>query len=160
MLANVKSKPLVFGVAQGSACLSDELLDFARQSATAFWAFQVKTEFNDPVDTLVVPPTIGRDWLPHQALANLGLKVADKHNDLLVMTTSVDNHVDNINGLMLALVVRNEGFYFSQRGHGKHQHQDGQWFVFNDAIDHAAQESRISPKEAVHVLWTFALKRT
>lgn len=127
---------------------SAELLAYAKQAGDDFWTNQVADAFSDQVDVWGLPAFLGRNWVPSEALAKLGLGLKypdDGHWADIVLTTGVDYHTDQA-GPTLIWTLRNDRFRFSQRGvQGSIEPVVGDWFLFEAGRHHKMD---LSPKDA------------
>jgi hypothetical protein len=134
------------GLLQGTIPFSTDVLDHARQAALRQYEAAVDAEFcGDPVETYSLPDWLPplQTWLPLADLASIGLEPNPADQPEMVGTCGVDHHVDNIHGLVLAVVLYNDELKFHQ---GRHRHvtAPGQWFVFDDRLPHQVKETASS----------------
>ena len=96
------------------------------------------------------------DFLPIDALKALGFQpLPPGPGEEMVATVGIDQHVDDIHGPVLCLVLHNDGLTFRQ-GKVSHATQPGQWFVFNDSANHGVKETR---GDGVYLALVFPLHR-
>lgn len=122
---------LPVGVVVQAALVAAE--DFARCEAEAFSGEEVRD--------IELPAWIGdgRELLPQLRLAEAGLSLRACRDPHLYATCGVDPHVDEMDGLSVALVLHSDGFTFRQ-GSMQLQLQAGDWFVFDDRYMHEVCE--------------------
>lgn len=130
--------------AHGSVILSSGIRAAARELADQdFQECQRQGFCGDAVRDHLLPHWLGPldQVLPVGALHRLRLKVREEHGARLYATCGVDEHVDDMDGLAVAVVLYSDGFTFSQ-GDLSLKLSAGDWFVFDDGLEHAVAESR------------------
>lgn len=138
--------PAIPAAVQGTLDLPAAALAAAASLAAAQYQAAVKAEFcGDAVETYALP-----DWLPplhsllpHEHLLSMGLELNDLHRAELVGTCGVDPHPDHIHGLVMIVVLHNDGLTFRQ-GRVRHAATAGQWFIFDDRKLHEVIETERS----------------
>ena len=133
----MKARTWAWGTIQGCITLDPAVVAGARELRTDHFADAVTYEAPEEAVTVHLQqdwlPAI-ESWWPAVALELLGFEKARGSGELLV-THGVGPHVDEINGPTLILVLYNAGLAFSQ-GEVRHVTQPGEWFIFNDRIEH------------------------
>lgn len=131
---------------QGSISLPDITLRAASALAASQYQSAVDAEFSgDPVETYELPAWLPpvESFLPHEHLCSLGLERNHRERAELVGTCGVDPHVDQIHGVVMIVVLHNDGLTFRQ-GRVRHAAAPGQWFVFDDRKSHQVIETKRS----------------
>lgn len=126
------------GQIQGTVHLADDVLQQARQAALRQYEEAVQNEFcGESVETYALPDWLPppKAWIPLQELHAAGLEPDAQQQAEMVGTCDVDTHVDNIHGLVLVVVLHNDGLKFHQ-GRYRHVTKPGQWFIFDDRLPH------------------------
>lgn len=143
-----------WGKVQGRVAVPTEVAAAAAQLASEHYAEAEAAEFcGDPVDDVAFPAWMSerRAWLPPDLRA-LGFEVTP--TDSLLATVGVDDHVDDIHGPVLAIVLFNDGLKFVQRSQ-RHVSAVGDWFVFDDRQPHGVREGKATTS---YLVWTTALR--
>lgn len=112
--------------------------------ASVTWQDAVAAEFCGPaVETYSVPADFpaASKLVPDGTLAALGLAPNRAEEHLLVATYDVDSHQDSNYGLVLFLVLHNDGLTFFQ-GRSRHVTEAGEFFVFDDRLPHGVRGIR------------------
>jgi hypothetical protein len=143
--AKMKQAPAFeLGKILGHIDLSKEALEHARDFALEHFESQKELEFcGNPVDLCGCPAWAieSDDWIPADQLKAMGLVLNhDRKHEGLVATVGVDQHVDATYGLAFCLVLHSDGFKFRQ-GRESITPVAGDWFIFNDYINHGVKES-------------------
>ncbi len=134
---------VTFGLLQGTIPFSTDVLDHARQASLRQYEAAVDADFcGDPVETYSLPDWLPplQTWLPLAELTAIGLEPNPHEQPEMVGTCGVDPHVDNIHGLVLAVVLYNDDLKFHQ-GRQRHVTAPGQWFVFDDRLPHQVKDT-------------------
>lgn len=146
-----------YGVVQGRIELSPDVAAGAKAYAKAVYADAEAQDFcGDPVVSDRPPewaPDL-EDWVPTATLADIGFQVAPDPRHELVATVGVDQHIDDIHGPVLCWVLHNDGLTFKQ-GRQIHKAAAGDWFIFDDRVNHGVKESK---KSTVFVGWAVPLQ--
>lgn len=155
-MSAVATKPQL-GVVYGNIPVHPSAIAPAAQLGLDFYDEAEAAEFSgDAVDAHSKMPRwvpALDTWWPKEALRELGLKKAAKGRQVLVVTVDVDQHVDDISGLMLCYVLHNDGLTFRQ-GKGKCTPVAGDWFLFDDRQKHGVKAAN---GRSVFVGWTAPL---
>ncbi|MEJ6002528.1 hypothetical protein [Paucibacter soli] len=143
--AALKRGTFRYGEILGHVGLDAATAATAAEFASDYYASQEAIEFSgDDVETFEVPewfPSI-ESLLPAAHLAKFGLRWSGRINyNELIATLGVDQHVDDIYGTVLCLVLHNDGLTFKQGG-VSHKPAAGDWFVFNDRVNHGVKEAK------------------
>lgn len=139
-----KSESFDVGQVLGHIALSEEAVSHACSLAAEYFECQKKIDFcGDPVELQRCPAWAidSDDWIPTEALQKIGLWLShDNATRNMVATVGVQQHIDQINGLTFCLVLHNDGFKFRQ-GRKAISPVAGDWFIFDDRINHGVKES-------------------
>lgn len=126
----------------GHVELSAEVLEAFSDIAARDYAQAALDEFSgDGVRDIDWSGLAGLDvpaLLPGTALRERGLRIARAHPKLYA-TCGIEPHVDDMDGLSVALVLHSDGFRFRQGGRSMRL-AAGDWFVFDDTIPHEVVE--------------------
>lgn len=152
----------LFSTVRGRIPVPTELIAVATPIAREFYAEAEKSDFSsESVDSFQLPAmaSLGLSWVPHAALAAMGLKVTENCAEGMsaVMTFGIDMHVDEIFGPTLFWVLLNDGLEFRQ-GKARHLTQEGDWFVFTDNKPHGVNIPKKAPEGAMYVGWSVPLE--
>lgn len=127
-----------FGVVQGCTGIGQDVLQGARALSRAHFERCKAEDFSGDAVGDYEPP----GWLPnlaavlpHAGLEKLGLAVVAGRDPKLYATVSVDPHIDEIDGLSVAVVLHADGHRFIQAG-ASTRLKAGDWFVFDDREPH------------------------
>ena len=129
--------------AAGTARLPGRIEAAAKQLAADDFARCLVDDFaGDEVRDHAFPGWLRDPWelLPHAALASIGLAVRDRQAVRLYATCTVDSHIDDMDGLSVAVVLHSDGFVFEQLDVQRVLHP-GDWFVFDDRLPHEVKEA-------------------
>lgn len=133
---------IVLGEILGRCDLPDHVTVGAARLADEFFTAQEEHEWSgDQVEMYAEPlwlKRFGAPWRP--IVAHLGLEPTGKLSELVV-TAGVDQHVDDFHGLVLLVVLHNDGLRFRQ-GKVSHAPVAGDWFVFDDRKRHGVSSAR------------------
>lgn len=132
--------------ARGRVAIIDVAREGARQLAIRDYAQAEAEDFcGDLVRDITLPEWLGDTslLLPVVALQGLGLKVRAERRVHMYATCGVDEHVDEMDGLSVAVVLHSDGFTFKSATQSL-QLKVGDWFVFDDRLPHEACETRTS----------------
>lgn len=140
LLRKTKAAPrYTLGAIGGRIDLPPAVMQAACELAMKHFEACERIEFcGSAVEDLEIPfwmPPLVR-WVPQLELAQLGLAVSLRSRGVrLYATVDVDEHVDDMDGLSLGLVLANDGLTFRQ-GRQHHCTRAGEWFIFDDRIPH------------------------
>ncbi len=132
--------------ASGRVGLSDVVREGARHLAIRDYAQCEAEDFSgDSVRDIDLPEWLGDPSLlfPVMTLAELGLKVREQRHVRLYATCGVEEHIDDMDGLSVAVVLHSDGFLFKSAAQSLPL-KTGEWFVFDDRLPHEATEKRTS----------------
>lgn len=154
----IAAPTLAVGPVLGRVVLRPEWGKAAAGIAAGFWEASVAEGFCDEaVETFLLP-----EWLPSSTelfpaskLASLGLELAGGERQELVATYGVSEHVDSIHGLVLFLVLHNDGLTFRQ-GKTRHATVAGEYFVTDDRLPHGVKEVA---GRGVYLGWSIPVRR-
>jgi len=130
----------------GRVAIGDVVREGGRQLASRDYAEAEAEDFSgDSVRDIALPEWLGDTSLlfPVVELAALGLKVREAHHVRLYATCGVEDHIDNMDGLSVAVVLHSDGFTFKSAAQSLPL-KAGDWFVFDDRLPHEAREKRTS----------------
>lgn len=147
------SNAIVFGQALGRIDLPQAVIDCAAVLAKSYYRDAEADDFNEQVGTFSLPKwlTDGAEaWKP--SVEALGLQYT-KNKGEIVATAGVDQHTDHAHGYVLMIVLHNDGLKFRQ-GRSSHQHQAGDWYIFDDRQNHGVKEVK---GEGTYVGWAIPL---
>lgn len=148
-------RPVALGEALGSVYLPECVLSGAAALAKEFYAHAVAIDFAEQVETYSMPSwlkAVGDDFIPD--VSEFGFAVT-KNRGEIVATSGVDPHIDGAHGFVLLIVLHNDGLTFKQ-GRRAHKHVAGEWFIFDDRLNHGVRETR---KDGAYVGWAIPLKK-
>lgn len=150
-----KTPKLVMGAVQGHIELPAHVVKGAARLADEFYTAQEEHDWGgDQVETYAEPLWLlgaGATWCPDPA--HLGLAPTGRHGELVV-TAGVDPHTDDFHGLVLVVVLHNDGLKFKQ-GRLSYAPLPGDWFIFNDRVDHSVSSKK---GRSTFVGWTIPLQ--
>ena len=143
------------GEVHGCLLIDPQLIAWAATRARTFYAEQLKAGFTELVATERLParlrkltPAPDRVELRRAGYRRRGGPAAEQ----LVLTCSVDMHVDDMLGLQCLATIHNDSLEFTQRGGAKRQmFSPGQWTVFNDFIPHEMEARKQTPESGVYI---------
>lgn len=145
---------LVLGEVQGRCELPAHVIAGAARLAAEFFTAQEEHEWSgDQVETYAEPlwfKRAGATWRPD--VTHLGLTPTGEQSELVV-TAGVDPHTDDVHGLVLLVVLHNDGLKFKQ-GKVSIAPAAGDWFIFDDRRNHSVSSA---PGRAVFVGWAIPL---
>lgn len=146
---------IVLGEAMGKVYLPERVVAGAADLAKNFYANAVETDFNEQVETFSLPSWLkaaSAELIPD--VSEFGFCLARTSSEI-VATAGVDAHTDDAHGFVLVIVLHNDGLSFRQ-GKKAHKHAAGEWFIFDDRINHSVKETRA---DGAYVAWTIPLSR-
>jgi hypothetical protein len=126
----------------GTLAVSDVVREGARQLAKDDYEWCEAESFSgDSVRDYGLPSWLGDTSLlfPVVALAALGMEVREDRHIHLYATSGVDDHVDNMDGLSVAVVLHSDGFQFLS-GDQCVDLKTGKWFMFDDRLRHEVKD--------------------
>lgn len=133
--------------ATGTIALPQAVIDGAFLLAAKDYQEAEEEEFSGDAVRDHLPP---QDWLPDTMtvmplaeLRALGLEPGEAKTHHLYATCSVDEHIDDMDGLSVGVVIHSDGFTFKQ-GKTKLKLKTGDWFIFDDRLPHRADDSKHS----------------
>lgn len=146
---------LVMGEVMGRCELPAHVTAGAARLADEFFTAQAEHEWaGDQVETYAEPLWLGREGAPWRpSVTHLGLEPTGKQSELVV-TAGVDQHTDDFHGLVLLVVLHNDGLKFKQ-GKISYAPNAGDWFIFNDRQKHGVSSAR---GRATFVGWAIPLQ--
>ena len=125
----------------GNLPVPSALAEIANIISDKFFTEAEANDFCDElVDVAVVPEVFrfGLDWVPHHTLALMGLKATDQQH--FVFTSGVEPHIDDIYQLCIMWVLRaDQGMAFRSTGADWVRHQVGDWYLFDDRVEHEVE---------------------
>jgi hypothetical protein len=140
------AKPIFqLGAVQGRVELPAGLASHAGALGAEHYERQAAQEFcGDEPESYLPPP-----WLPSidtlvpaADLLPLGVRwTGVVRGDELLATVGVDQHIDDAYGLLLCIVLHNDGLTFRQ-GRSSIKPAAGDWFIFDDRLNHGVKEAR------------------
>lgn len=129
--------------ANGTVPLSDLIRQSAIQLAAADYARCVAEEFcSEEVRDVAPPAWLGEiaSFFPAVELLEMGLRPrADRAH--MYATCGVAPHIDDMDGLSVGVVLHSDGFTFKQRGVRQIKLRAGDWFIFDDRVEHEVLET-------------------
>lgn len=131
------------GLIAGHVDLASAIVVAAADQARVYFEEQEALDFcGDEVGSMDLPNWLIKTsaWLPEDSLTAWGLAPVMSKADFIA-TVGVDMHSDGINGLTLCVVLHNDGMKFQQRGRPRWVPVPGDWFIFDDSIDHAVHST-------------------
>lgn len=139
------SVSIPLGVVQGRVALPADVCSQAGALGAAYHANQAANDFClDNPETFLLPSWIPplEALIPAERLAAQGLRWVGRLNgNELLATLGIDQHIDDAFGLVLCIVLHNDGLAFRQ-GRTSHRPEPGDWFIFDDRRNHGVKEAR------------------
>lgn len=158
--------PYKWGQLHGNVPVSADVAAKAAAVGRSHYEVELERDFcGDDVATEMIPrwAPLLTSWWPTKQLAAMGFKLLEgdaRHGGNawqdLVVTLGVDPHTDDRHGPVLCYVLHNDAMAFRQRGYKGFVPVAGDWFVFDDRIDHEVKTSK--KKDGVFVGWTVPLE--
>lgn len=141
-MATAVCTPFALNEVLGHVALPVSMTETASALAAEAWNAAAAQEFcGDAVETFCLPGDFpsAADLLSRHLLAQYGLAIDPDARQELVATYGVDQHQDHVHGLVLFLVLHNDGLTFRQ-GKMRHSSAAGDFFVFDDRKSHGVKE--------------------
>ena len=141
-MANASCDSFALGEILGHLALPARVTDTASALASQAWDAAAAQEFcGDAVETFSLPDGFPQaaELLPPGLLEKYGLAVDHSARQELIATYGVEQHQDHVHGLVLFLVLHNDGLAFRQ-GKARHTSTAGDFFVFDDRKNHGVRE--------------------